>query len=161
MLAGKKDVTPGSETQDFITHWQSSSQNFMFFCLNPPCPPIPWGQCQEPWWMPALQRKNTELGGIIIFMVNKSKPTLVPEGDITASHKVAALCKHNPEWWPRLSMPCILGIPRKNVQGHSGPMGLPLSTCTAKSLKTWISWASQRLWFPKKADDKEKDISIT
>lgn len=86
--------------------------------------------------MPALQRKNTELGGIIIFMVNKSKPTLAPEGDITASHKVAALCKHNPERWPRLSMPCILGIASKNVQGHSGPMGLPLSTCTAKSLKT-------------------------
>nr|KAF6392718.1 hypothetical protein mPipKuh1_007896 [Pipistrellus kuhlii] len=92
MLAGKKDVTPGSETQDFITHCESSSQNFLllFFCLNPPCPPISRGQCQEPGWMPALQRKNTERGGIIIFMANKSKPTLVPEGAITASPKVAA-----------------------------------------------------------------------
>lgn len=34
------------------------------------------GNTNEGWWMPALQRKNTELGGVITFIGNESRPTL-------------------------------------------------------------------------------------
>lgn len=35
------------------------------------------------------------------------------------------------------------------------------STWIAEQLSIWIPWACQSLWLPKKADNKEKDISMT
>lgn len=104
-------------------------------------------------------RKTTlSLGGIITFIVNESKPTLLLREKLPHPSR---LLPANTSLRDGPGSLAFLEYPAKMCRDTQGPEWLLLSRWTAKPLKIWIPWACQSLPLPKTADDVEKDISIT
>lgn len=125
---------PGSETKDLISHNKSSTWVSGLLPQFPMPHKAHWCNTKGPWWLFACVvscfTEENHWTWEIYCWYSREETSLLGR-NMASSLKVAHF-KYNPEKWPKKEefVPCIVGIPNKNMQRHSGPMVLPLPTVT-------------------------------